>query len=119
MSRPRPSGQRPTLRRFPAGRRRPGAEAALEGAASEFALLAQRRARLARQLDLLDRQRAAATASLGQVLARMGVLRARIEGLPDVVPAAPEAPPPPAPATAAPPAAPPPAAPSRRRALTF
>jgi hypothetical protein len=115
MSPPRPSGQRPVLRRFPAGRRRPGAEAALEGAASEFALLAQRRARLTRQLDLLGRQRAAAEASLGQVLARMGVLRARIDGLVEAAPetpAPPAAPPPPAPAPAT-------AAPSRRRALTF
>jgi cell division protein FtsB len=117
MSRPSASN-RATLRRFPAGRRRPGADSALESAASEFALLAQRRARLARQIDLLDRQRAAAATSQAQLAARMAVLRARIDGLAGAAPEAASLP------SSAPPQPPPPPAPSpvppaRRRALTF
>ncbi len=42
--------------------------------ATEFALLAQRRTRLARQVDLLTHRLAAANASLQQVQARMGML---------------------------------------------
>jgi chromosome segregation ATPase len=58
--------------------RRPGVESQLEGAATEFALLAQRRARLSRQIDLLRRQHEAAEATLGKVVARMAELTLRI-----------------------------------------
>lgn len=43
----------------------------LESLAAEFALLAQRRARMARQIDLLDRQIQAANTGLAAVQARM------------------------------------------------
>ena len=56
-----------TSRRDPHG-------AHMESMATEFALLAQRRTRLARQVDLLTHRLAAANASLQQVHARMGVL---------------------------------------------
>jgi hypothetical protein len=55
--------------------------AALESVASEFALLAQRRARIARQLDLLGRQFNAAQSSLDAVHARMAWLASRIDGI--------------------------------------
>jgi phage shock protein A len=56
-------------------------EAALESAAAEFALLAQRRARLRRQTDLLDRQRQAAAEMMAQVEARMVDLTGRMTAL--------------------------------------
>ncbi len=58
--------------------RRQGVESALEGAATEFALLAQRRARISRQLELLRRQKEAAESTLTQVMARMSALSQRI-----------------------------------------
>jgi hypothetical protein len=51
----------------------------LESVAAEFALLAQRRARLARQLDLLQRQLDAAAGSMSMVQARMGQLAQRMD----------------------------------------
>ncbi|WP_419897207.1 hypothetical protein [Roseomonas sp. USHLN139] len=93
----------------------------LESAAAEYAMLAQRRSRLARQIELLDRQRAAAGAGFAQLSRRMAQLAHRLS-----LPAEAVAPPPlpawaaaeagpdsaplPAPATA------PPAAPRRRPA---
>jgi len=53
--------------------------AAIEGVAAEFALLAQRRARIARQVDLLDRQLQTAEVGLAQVTQRMGMLARRID----------------------------------------
>jgi uncharacterized coiled-coil protein SlyX len=71
---------------------------ALETIAAEFALLAQRRARIARQVDLLDRQLAAAEASLTQVTDRMARLASRMEcGDPALREAAAPPPPPPPP----------------------
>jgi len=70
--------------------------AALESVAAEFALLAQRRARLARQLDLLGRQLAAASVSIDAVHGRMALLAQRMDGIdPSLRPhdAAPAAPP--------------------------
>jgi hypothetical protein len=55
--------------------------AALESVAAEFALLAQRRARTARQLDLLGRQLNAAQVSLDAVQARMAMLACRMDGI--------------------------------------
>lgn len=52
-------------------RKQVAATARLEGMAAEFALLAQRRARVARQIELLVRQRDAAALTLTQVEARM------------------------------------------------
>ncbi len=52
----------------------------LEAVAAEFALNAQRRARLTRQIELLERQRAGAMSSLAQVEARMVVLQRRMRG---------------------------------------
>jgi len=54
--------------------RRGGGEAPLESLAAEFALLAQRRGRVTRQLELLERQRVAASATLRLVENRLGVL---------------------------------------------
>ncbi len=51
---------------------------ALEALASEFALLAQRRARLERQLALLGRQAEAAAANLSRVERRMAALGPRM-----------------------------------------
>jgi hypothetical protein len=51
----------------------------LESLAAEFALLAQRRARLAHQLDLLSRQRDAAGSSLYAVQARMAQLAQQMD----------------------------------------
>jgi hypothetical protein len=60
--------------------------AKLESVAAEFALLAQRRARLARQVDLLSRQLDAAAGSLAGVHARMAMLAQRIGRIdPDMV----------------------------------
>jgi hypothetical protein len=53
--------------------------AQMEGMATEFALLAQRRTRLARQVDLLAHRLAAAHASLRQVQARMATLAQHID----------------------------------------
>ena len=55
--------------------------AALESVAAEFALLAQRRARMARQLDLLGRQICAAQTSLDAVQSRMSMLALRMDGI--------------------------------------
>jgi hypothetical protein len=60
-----------TSRRDPRG-------AKLESIAAEFALMAQRRARIARQIDLLGRQLDAAAASLCGVQSRMGLLAQRM-----------------------------------------
>lgn len=79
--------------------RRQGVETALEGAATEFALLAQRRSRLSRQMELLRRQQEAAALTMAQVMARMAVLSSRIgELVPDdtVPPALPASTPTPA-----------------------
>jgi len=51
----------------------------LESVAAEFALLAQRRARLARQLDLLRRQLDAASGAMKIVQSRMGQLAQRMD----------------------------------------
>lgn len=59
-------------------RRQVAATAKLEGVASEFALLAQRRARLHRQVELLERQLRAAGVTLSQVEARMHHLSAHM-----------------------------------------
>lgn len=74
----------------------------LEAVAAEFALNAQRRARLTRQIELLERQRAGAMSSLAQVEARLSVLRRRMRGAEDALPASAPAPAePPAPRRAA------------------
>jgi hypothetical protein len=52
--------------------------AKLESVAAEFALLAQRRARIARQVDLLARQLDAATTGLDGVQSRMSLLAQRL-----------------------------------------
>jgi uncharacterized coiled-coil protein SlyX len=71
---------------------------ALESVAAEFALLAQRRARIARQLDLLGRQLAAAQSSLDAVQSRMAMLAQRMDGIdPTLRPALPAPPPAPDP----------------------
>jgi hypothetical protein len=86
---------------------RPQAGQGLEAAAAEFALLAQRRTRLTRQIDLLDRQRHAAGAAFAQLDARMSILGRRLArldpsfdqapGLPALPPPMPPPPPPPPP----------------------
>lgn len=89
---------------------RPQAQAGqgLEALAAEFALLAQRRARMLRQIELLERQLAAAGASFHQIEARMSVLGRRIGRLeagftaPAPQPAPPPPPPPPEPVRPAP-----------------
>jgi hypothetical protein len=108
MSRSRP---RAAIRAMPAAptHRKPKPETLLEGSAAEFALLAQRRARLRRQLDLLERQRAAADGVMAQVEARMAVLSQRMAGFGAGLAAPAPAVPPPAPAPAP--------APRRRGAL--
>lgn len=80
-------------------------EAPLEAVAAEFALLAQRRARVARQIELLERQRTAAAATLRMVESRLAGLsrRMRVPGDGTAAPALPE-PPAPQPATPAQPA---------------
>jgi len=99
--------------------------AQMESIATEFALLAQRRTRLARQVDLLSHQLAAANANLQHVQSRMGTLVLHMDQVdPELRPGAappPLEPPPRPPAYAAPPAYPPPmpayrAAPQRGRA---
>jgi len=75
--------------------------AVLESVAAEFALLAQRRARMTRQIDLLQRQLTAASCTLNGVLTRMAVLAQRMDTIdPDlrgtlVLPEPPPPPPPP------------------------
>ena len=61
--------------------------ATLESAAAEFALLAQRRARLQRQIELLTRQSDAAVANMRRVELRMQMLSARMCVEPDGPPA--------------------------------
>jgi hypothetical protein len=72
----------------------------LESISAAFALLAQRRARLMRQIDLLDRQQSAARASLEKVEAKLGELGGYItaQSAAEAVTAAPAAQSPPAPA---------------------
>jgi len=80
-------------------RRRNSGEVPLEALAAEFALLAQRRGRITRQIELLDRQRIAAAATLHQVEARLTALSRKMHApAPEPAPvAAPEPlPPPPA-----------------------
>jgi len=80
--------------------------AVLESVAAEFALLAQRRARMTRQIDLLQRQINAAAAGLNGVMARMTVLAQRIDAIDPGLRgrlAMPEPPPPPRPAPPPPP----------------
>jgi uncharacterized coiled-coil protein SlyX len=78
----------------------------LETIAAEFALLAQRRARIARQVDLLDRQLSAAEAGLHHVSDRMTRLATRMEAIdpelrtPLAEPPPPPPPPPPLPSIA-------------------
>jgi hypothetical protein len=73
----------------------------LESLAAEFALLAQRRTRAVRQIDLLDQQREAAAAGLAKLTARMGWLAQRMNAIdpdlldPDAAVPEPEPPPPP------------------------
>jgi hypothetical protein len=71
------------------GRRNSGPQR-LESVAAEFAMLAQRRARLMRQIDLLDRQRRAADDSFA-ILDRRMVQLSRMMAVADA--AAPAAPP--------------------------
>ncbi len=60
--------------------RRPGeTPAPLESLAAEFALLAQRRGRVRRQMALLDRQREAADTTLRQVEHRLAALSRRMQ----------------------------------------
>ncbi|MGK7867653.1 hypothetical protein [Falsiroseomonas sp. E2-1-a20] len=82
---------------------RGGECATLEAVAAEFALLAQRRARLQRQLDLLGRQADAARGNLSRVESRLAALSGRMT-LPDLRAAALRS------------GNPPPAAPARPRA---
>jgi uncharacterized coiled-coil protein SlyX len=51
----------------------------LESLSAEFALLAQRRARLSQRIDLLDQQRDAAALSIARLQARMGWLAQRMD----------------------------------------
>ncbi len=73
----------------------------LESLAGEFALLAQRRARVAHQLDLLDQQREVAAAGFARLQTRMALLARCMDALePDLrdsYAAEPEPPPPPPP----------------------
>lgn len=91
------------------GRRNSGPQR-LETVAAEFAMMAQRRARLMRQIDLLDRQRRAADDSYAQLERRMAQLQQQMGRL-DAVP-----PPPPPPQVAAPAAPAEPAMPPPRHA---
>jgi len=95
--------------------RRQGVETALEGAATEFALLSQRRSRLSRQLELLRRQHDAAAMTMAQVMSRMAVLADRIGVLVPAEEAAPSLPARPQPQAEKPPPAPAP----RRRGVTM
>ena len=70
----------------------------LEALAAEFALLAQRRARMLRQVELLERQLGAAGTAFHQIEARMSVLGRRIGRLEaGFTPPSPPPPPPPEP----------------------
>jgi uncharacterized coiled-coil protein SlyX len=53
----------------------------LESLSAEFALLAQRRARVTHQIDLLDEQRAAAATTFAKLQARMGWLVQRMDAI--------------------------------------
>jgi uncharacterized coiled-coil protein SlyX len=53
----------------------------LESLSAEFALLAQRRARVTHQIDLLDEQRAAAAVTFAKLQARMGWLVQRMDAI--------------------------------------
>jgi hypothetical protein len=75
----------------------------IESFAAEFALLAQRRARLVHQMDLLDQQREAAANNFAKLQARMSWLVQRMDALdpelrdgfePEPEPVAPPPPPP-------------------------
>jgi hypothetical protein len=80
-------------------RRRNSGEVPLEALAAEFALLAQRRGRVTRQIELLDRQRIAASAPLRQVEARLTALSRKMHApVAEPVPVAAPEPLPPAPA---------------------
>ena len=83
--------------------------AVLESVAAEFALLAQRRARRTRQIDLLQRQLHAATTTLSGVTTRMTVLAQRMDAIDPSLRGQLEAPPP-----EPPPPPPPPSRPSGR-----
>lgn len=91
----------------------------LESAAAEYAMLAQRRARLLRQIDLLERQRHSADAGFQALEQRMATLSRQMmappapPGQPLAQPGMP-APPPVAPPPAAEPGPTPAAAPRRR-----
>jgi len=82
-------------------RRKNSGEAPLEAVAAEFALLAQRRARVARQIELLDRQQAAAAATLRMVDSRLAALSHRMRPPGKAAPPAPADAPPPQPQPAA------------------
>lgn len=71
---------RPLLARGPGTRlaRRDTAAVRLETLGAEFALLAQRRARLSRQITLLDRQRDAALHDLSALERRLATLARRM-----------------------------------------
>jgi uncharacterized coiled-coil protein SlyX len=69
----RPPGTR-TARADPRQRR-------LESLSAEFALLAQRRARVAHQIDLLGQQHLAASLTFARLQARMGWLAQRMDAL--------------------------------------
>lgn len=94
---------RPTLRTIPARGRPPGQRdrkaGSLDSLATEFALLSQRRSRLMRQLELLERQHVAASGQLGRVESRMAVLGQRMALIPALrgkhLELVPEPPPPP------------------------
>jgi hypothetical protein len=79
--------------------RRGGGQAPLEALAAEFALLAQRRGRVTRQIELLDRQRIAAAATLRLVETRLTTLsrkmHAPVAEAEMAVPEPPPLPPPP------------------------
>ena len=79
--------------------------AALESVAAEFSLLAQRRARAARQVDLLGRQLSAAQQGLDVIQSRMAMLVRRIDGIDPGLRGPVDAAPPPPPQQQAPAAA--------------
>lgn len=97
----------------------------LESAAAEYAMLAQRRARLLRQIDLLERQRHSADAGFQALEQRMATLSRQIlapagQAIRPDAPAPPAAaPPPPAAPAPAPASAPAPAAAARRRGVVL
>jgi len=97
---PRPASRAPGTRAARADVR----QRRLESLAAEFALLAQRRARVTHRVELLDQQRDAARASLDKLQARMAWLARHIDALDPglreraAMAAADPAPPPPVPA---------------------